>query len=134
MSRRFAILVGSLALAALVAPTFARADQNTLTADIPFTFVTAGRTFNPGTYTLKVGEDLMSVEVVPPSGTPAVELVVTRLWEPPMEPTQGHLVFDKVGNTYTLSEMFIPGEEGYLLHVTKEAHAHQTVPLRKKAS
>ncbi len=45
-------------------------------------------------------------------------------------PQDAHLVFDKVGDTYLLSELWIPGEDGYLLQITKGAHEHIVLNIK----
>jgi hypothetical protein len=40
-----------------------------------------------------------------------------------------HIVFDKVGEVYTLSEIWIPGEDGLLLVATKGKHEHKTIDV-----
>jgi beta-xylosidase len=42
-----------------------------------------------------------------------------------------HIVFDKVGNSYLLSEIWAPGIDGYMLNVTKEKHEHMIVNTPK---
>jgi len=42
-------------------------------------------------------------------------------------PKDAHVVFDKIGNAYVLSELWLPGEDGLLLHVTKEKHEHKVI-------
>jgi hypothetical protein len=40
-----------------------------------------------------------------------------------------HIVFDKVGEVYTLSEVWIPGTDGWLLFSTKGKHEHKTIDV-----
>jgi len=132
MNRRVAILVASVALAFVVGPAMALAQEGALVADIPFKFIAAGKTHDVGTYGLRVVEDQAAVELIPPKGAGEVMLVETRLAASSPAAVEGHLVFDKVGDTYTLSEMWVPGTDGFLLHATKEKHTHHTAVLRKK--
>jgi hypothetical protein len=41
-----------------------------------------------------------------------------------------HLTFDVVGDTYLLSEIWIPTEDGYLLQMTKGPHTHKVVNVK----
>ena len=43
-----------------------------------------------------------------------------------------HVVFDKVGDKYTLSEIWIPGIDGFVLNMIKETHEHKilNVPIK----
>ena len=45
-------------------------------------------------------------------------------------PQDAHLVFDKVGDTYLLSELWIPGKDGYLPQITKGAHEHIVLNIK----
>jgi hypothetical protein len=61
--------------------------------------------------------------------------------QPPLEEPQ--LVFDVVGNfepsyteyvtDYLLAEVWLPGEDGYLIHTTKGAHQNKTIKGQKAA-
>lgn len=44
-----------------------------------------------------------------------------------VEQLEPHIVFDKIGERYFLSEVWLPGADGYLLHATNEKHTHQHV-------
>ena len=129
MKRRFALVLASLAL---TAPAMAHA-QDDVVADVPFKFMAAGKVHEAGTYTVRVADDMKLVELTPAKGHSAALLVETRLAEPPSRISQGRLVFDKVADTYTLSELWMPGDDGFLLHSTKEPHTHHMALLRKKA-
>jgi hypothetical protein len=41
--------------------------------------------------------------------------------------TTGNLVFNRVGDERVLSEVWLPGEDGYLIHGSAEAHEHEIV-------
>ena len=47
-------------------------------------------------------------------------------------PADAHLVFDKVGEAYTLSEIWFPGTDGYMLNILKEQHEHRVVDVPVK--
>lgn len=133
MNRRVAILVASVALAFVVGPAMVLAQEGALVADIPFKFIAAGKTYDAGAYGLRVVQDQEAVELTPPKGAGQVMLIVTRLAASSSAAVEGRLVFDRVGDTYTLSEMWVPGTDGFLLHATKGKHTHQTAVLQRKA-
>jgi hypothetical protein len=129
---KVAVLSSLLVLGFAVGP--ARADMHDeVVANIPFQFVAAGKAQEPGSYELRVSQNLGTIELVPPKGPDEAMLVISRLAAPSTPPTEGQLVFDKVGSTYTLSEVWIPDVDGFLVHATQEAHTQQVTPLGRKA-
>jgi hypothetical protein len=64
-------------------------------------------------------------------GKDVMATVLTRLGgEMRSMPKGTHLVFDKVGELNLLSEIWVPGEDGFLLLATKGLHAHKTVIIK----
>jgi hypothetical protein len=59
-----------------------------------------------------------------------MELIIASLAARPHanEENDSHLVFDKVGTTYTLSELWEPGYDGILVDMTKGKHEHHVIP------
>jgi hypothetical protein len=122
-----------MALAFVAGPAVADTHEEVI-AKVPFRFVAAGRLQDAGAYGLKVDMNEGTVELVPPRGPGEVMLVVTRLAPPAGQHPEGRLVFDKVGKTYTLSEVWIPGVDGFLVHAANETHPRETTTLARKAS
>ncbi len=125
---KLAVLVATAALAA--APSVFAADI--LKVDVPFPFQVEGKTLPAGAYEFKIDISADTVEVSAP-GTGAVALVITRLAAPPHPGSNehAHIVFDKVGTTYTLSELWEPGTDGFLVHATKGKHEHHVIHVTK---
>ncbi len=126
MNRRVHTLLAALVLVLVVHPAVSYA-QTSAFADVAFKFVAAGKDMAPGKYELRLDNDRSAFTLVSPSGSGEFLLTVTRLAasEPPSSDTR--FVFDKVGDTYYLSEVWLPGEDGYLLYAAKEKHTHRTV-------
>jgi hypothetical protein len=53
--------------------------------------------------------------------------VLTRLAKPATPLAEAKVVFDKFGDKYYISEIWIPGEDGFYLGGTREVHTHATV-------
>jgi hypothetical protein len=127
MTRRMLLTVVGTALVALAASQAATA-QTTYDFKIPNSFVAKGQTFAAGSYALAVDPEgavvtLQSVGVKAPSLVLPVE---TRVSEPkPL--AEPEVVFDKLNGQLMLSELLIPGDDGYLLLVTKAKHTHESV-------
>jgi hypothetical protein len=132
MNRRIPLLVAVIALLIAVGPVVAYA-QEQVVANVPFRFISAGRTHDPGEYQLRVSEDQMNWTLTPVKGTPTAAMVVTRLAAHDSPTSSDRLVFDRVGDTYYLSEVWPSGGDGYLLHATKEKHTHHVIKLLRRA-
>jgi hypothetical protein len=121
-----------VALVIALSPAVA-SGQESVSASIPFRFMAAGKTHEPGEYLLRVNTDQQSWTLATAKGTSTVAVVVTRLAANGNPGSGDRLVFDKVGDTYYLSEVWPQTEDGYLLHVTKERHTHHVVKLSRPA-
>ncbi|HEX7485084.1 MAG TPA: hypothetical protein VF332_02955 [Vicinamibacterales bacterium] len=89
---------------------------------------------SPGQYELQLNTDGTAFTLTAvPKETGVFVMAITRLAaaDPPASDT--HVTFDKVGSTYYLSEVWLPGEDGYLVYAAKVKHTHQTVKGTKKA-
>ncbi len=126
-------LVGAVLALALTAAGPAAA-QATLTFDAPAKFVAAGKTLDAGKYEVQFSADRLALTLLPAKGA-GVELpLVTRLAAPEKAPAEDRVVFDKVGDAYYLSEIWAGADDGYLVHATKEKHAHHVAKAQKKAA
>ncbi len=103
-------------------------------ADIPFPFTADGKVFAAGHYTFTRDSQGQTFTFRGPDNVRGAAIVLTRLaGEIHTTPEDSHLVFDKVGDTYYLSEIWVPGSDGFLLHSTKEKHEHRVlnIPIEK---
>ncbi len=130
MLRRIVLVMVPLVLFLVAGRSVAYADP-ALSADIPFKFVAGGSTHDPGRYELRVNDGDVMLTLVPAKGAEALLSPLTRLASRDGQ-TDPCLVFDKVGNTYILSEAWFPGLDGFMLHATKEPHTHQVVKVTSK--
>jgi hypothetical protein len=123
------ILGGSLAVNA-------QAPAKEIYTKVSFPFMVGEKTFMPGDFRIsRVNNVIPSIEVTSWDGTASVEVpVITRLarQDHPGHDTTESLVFDKVGDQSFLSEVWMLGEDGYLVRGTAEEHHHTLVPAKHK--
>jgi hypothetical protein len=121
------LLISLLAL--LAAPSiYAQANQ-TLRVDIPFGFNAAGKYYPAGHYEISpVSKDEQALNVVSPDGKNTGQVpVLTRTAGAIRTTPEAHVVFDKFGERYVLSEVWYPAGDAYILNVTKERHEHRVI-------
>jgi hypothetical protein len=122
-------LMGLLALASVFAGQWTAEE---IKAKIDFPFTAGMKTLPAGEYTFTAvnGDQEFRVQGMGKDG--AVVNVITRLaGETYLTADEAHLVFDVVGNKYVLSEVWIPGIDGYVLQMTKGAHTHKVVKVTR---
>jgi hypothetical protein len=97
--------------------------------NIPFSFMVNGVVLPAGEYELLPGNSEEYVQVLSlTKGPSAGTLIVTRVSGPSWELTNNtQVVFDKIGDTYTLSELWLPQMSGFQLYASKEAHERKVV-------
>ncbi len=119
--------IWTLAIVCLLATTMSYG-QKTLKVKIDFPFTAAGKVLAAGDYEITrdfrgefftvQGQDKQGVEV------PIVTRITKEMRADQEEP---RLVFDKVGDTYLLSEIWLANEDGYVVLVTKGTHEHKVM-------
>jgi hypothetical protein len=121
----------TISMFALLATTFAYGAEPLAKASIPFQFMAAGKVLPAGEYEFASDVRTGVVRIVStPRGSAAIAPIITRLGAGMhTTPVDAHLVFDKVGDTYTLSEIWVPNLDGFLLHATKGKHEHKIVDV-----
>ncbi len=99
-------------------------------AKIPFAFTVEGKVLPAGQYEF-IPDNPETIRVQG-SGAGAIAMVMTRLAGAlHTTPQDAHIVFDKVGDKYTLSEIWPLTGDGYLLYITKGKHEHHVVNVPK---
>ncbi len=130
-------VVCAIAMAALAVVSTAARVEAQPAFKVPFAFESGGKKFPAGSYLVtKTGDSQVTFRQVA-TGKESVLSFTVKL--PPVEPpaAEPRLVFDEVGNfepsyteyftVYVLAEVWLSGQEGYLIHTTKGAHRNQTV-------
>jgi hypothetical protein len=117
----------------LFATTFAYAADPLIKSSIPFQFNAGGKVLPAGQYEFTADNQAKMVTVrSTPAGSSSMVMVVTRMAAGiHTTPADAHIVFDKVGETYTLSEIWVPGMDGFLLNVIKTKHEHKIIDVQR---
>ena len=101
--------------------------QDTLSLNVPFAFQAAGALHPAGVYRLSVDTEPDVVALTSAAGEQASIKVLGRMAGSLSSPGPAAVAFEKVGETYYLSEMWIPNLEGYQTYITKEKHSRHMV-------
>ncbi len=133
MKHRVLVMLAAAALMFVIHPAVSYA-QDAAVVNIGFPFIAQGKTMPAGEYELQVnGDETAFTLTAEPKGKGEFVSVVTRLAAPEPPGNDTHITFDKVGTTYYLSEVWLPGADGYLVYAAKEKHTHTIVKGQKKA-
>ena len=104
---------------------------------VPFPIKAAGKNLAAGEYTVSKTTEGGLILRQEATGKETPVAVIERIAAPTPPPAGPQLVFDEVGDfapsyteyitVYVLSEVWLAGEDGYRIHVTKGAHKTKTV-------
>ena len=123
-----------ISLLTLLAALSVYAQAGTIQAKIPFAFSAAGKQFPAGQYQFLPDPTAQFVRLA--SYDSKVNVLVPVLTRTAgaihNTPADAHIVFDKMGETYVLSELWVPGIDGYMLNTLKEQHEHRVVNVPVK--
>ncbi len=130
MNRALRVLAVMLVVVAASASMSYAQERMSFTASFPFRL---GKIVHPaGRYTVAVNQNEAVLSLEPAKGAANVAPIQTRLAEP--EPaSEAKVVFDKVGDLYYLSEVWMPGYDGFLMSSTQQQHTHVKVKMVKEA-
>jgi hypothetical protein len=111
------------------------------TFKVPFPFQAAGMKLPKGEYRIAQKDDTHITLRQESTGKEFLIPFTKRLAQPTPPLAEPQLVIDAVGNfapsyteyvtDYVLAEVWLPGGEGFLIHVMKGAHATQTIKGEK---
>lgn len=100
----------------------ALASAQSVTTDIKFPFVAAGKDMAAGKYTIGM-TPAGSLRVSSTTGASIIMPVITTLGRHDKDP-DAELVFDKIEGKLVLSEIWLPGKDGYLVSADSKPHEH----------
>lgn len=113
---------------ALLAGMSMYGQQPVINAKIDFSFTVEGKVLPPGQYEFRRDSGAKEFRVQGEGKNGALAMILTRLaGDMHTTPQDAHLVFDVVGGVYMLSEIWYPGEDGYLVLATKGQHEHKVM-------
>ena len=132
----WAVAAAALALVAGATEAFAQG-----TFKIPFPFEAGGKKLPAGEYWIAQKGDGQITLRQDSTGKEFQVPFTKRLAQPNPPVAEPQLVFDMVGNfapsyteyvtDYVLAEVWLQGEDGFLVHTTKGAHKTQTIKGQK---
>jgi hypothetical protein len=107
--------------------TFAAAQMaSAVTARVPFAFMVGSKSFPAGKYEFTATENLGEIMVANMNDKgEAIAPVITRL--SPKSEDETAVVFDVAGANHYLSEIFMPGLDGFLVKGAPSQHTRVTV-------
>ena len=130
MKPRIALALGVVSLIALGSVYAAQSTAEVLKAKIDFAFSVGNKVLPAGEYVFTKDEGAQAFRIQGAGNTRHMVNIITQLsGEVRANPKGAALVFDTVGDKYILSEIWIPGVEGFLVQVTKGAHTHKVVKI-----
>jgi hypothetical protein len=127
MTPRTLVAASAVALVMLAGGPPAYAQQH-YDFTVPFSFVANGRAFTAGQYMIVPDNEHEVLNLLPkdPKAGSAFLPVETRIAET-TSLAAPEVVFDRINGQLYVSELLLPGEDGYLLLVTKAKHTHQSL-------
>jgi hypothetical protein len=127
MRSRTLIAAAAVAVAMLAGSQPAQA-QTQYDFKVPFGFVAHGKTFAAGEYRLATNDTdtILTLEGKDPKNGAVALPVETRISEA-RSLAEPEIVFDKLDGKYFVSELLVPGDDGYMVQVTKAKHTHESV-------
>jgi hypothetical protein len=100
--------------------------------NVAFPFQVKSETLPAGEYQFSIDRETEMVSILGPKGSGGMIPILTALAAAPhSDATDAHIVFDKVGTTYTLSELWEPGADGVLVYATKGKHEHHVLRVKR---
>ena len=121
-----AVLVSSLLAVAVAVPAHAAGSPEIVTK-VAFPFQIGETTLPAGSYKISVLSAGASLKIRAVESAETLQVsVLTRLARREKS-DKGNLVFDTVGEQKFLSEVWMPGIDGFLVRGTTEEHGHELV-------
>jgi hypothetical protein len=119
---RHGVSLVSAVVVALLLGTAPAARAQEMPFSTTFKFEINGTVFDAGQYVLRLKNDML--DITPAKGDTTELSILSRIAGPGGSAPGARIVFDKADGTYSLSEIWFPGQDGYLMRYTVEKHTH----------
>jgi cytochrome c553 len=121
------VQIGTISIGALLAFSSAQAQTRAvLRANVPFDFNVDKKVLTAGKYEFRLAPNGHSILISGGKEAGLYAPVITRLGDT-SSLREASLVFDSNENRRALAEVWIPGEDGMLIHSTPSAHRHEVI-------
>ncbi len=125
----------TLVSAALIVLAIAAAgigQENKLVVIVEFPFAVGDKTLPAGEYQFILDPTATAFRLTDGKKSLALIPIITRIARQPFAgQPNAYLAFDVVQGVSFLSEIWFPGDDGYVVSMTKEDHAHRIVALKR---
>jgi hypothetical protein len=123
----------AMSLFALLAVTLAYGQLPAQRSKVPFKFNAGEKTLPAGEYQfIRESQSMSWVTIRGTHNTEVVRVkIITLLAREGRSDDYVRIVFDKVGQDYFLSEVWLPGSDGLLVGSTKGEHQHEIVKVQR---
>jgi mono/diheme cytochrome c family protein len=99
--------------------------QSAMQIQVPYKFTVGSKVLPAGTYSFSVKNNRLEVQSA--TGGTVLGIIITQISGPGEFLQGGSLVFDTTGGGHILSEVWIPGGDGQLLHITPKGHSRDVL-------
>jgi len=99
-----------------------------ISVEIPFGFLAGGKLLPAGTYRFTENESGGALKV---TNVKTDESVMVPIFTRIAPQSDAEVIFDKVGDKHHISEVYLPGVDGFLLKAAPARHTHVRAKGRK---
>ncbi len=136
--RKSALLLAVAMLAVFAVSAFPQMVNDEMRVNVPYSFTVQGMQFPAGRYIIqRTGVTLPLLIIRAEDKTKSAEIeVLTRIDGRRESEDSARIVLDKFeGDRYALSEVYFPGEDGYLIAGAKNTpHKHESIKAAQKSA
>jgi hypothetical protein len=121
--RQAGVVAAAVVVGLALSGTVALAQMSRVSVTLEFAFSASGKEMPAGRYMVEAQPGRVTIQPQGGNGSPIVMPVITRLGRHDND-AEPELVFDKIDGKFLLSEVWLPGADGYLLLATSTEHDH----------
>jgi hypothetical protein len=121
--RQAGLVAAAIVIGLSLSGTMALAQVSRVNVTLEFPFSAAGKEMPAGRYTIEAQPGRITIQAQSGTSGTTMMTVITRLGRHDND-AEPELVFDKVDGKFLLSEVWLPGADGYLVLATATEHDH----------